>query len=107
VQVGKHLGANGKAKTYEAIYATRNRMNRTVWFALLLLCILLFLLFGCFEAGIPSAIRADGMLPSFPDGDGWYGGDGAYSIIWRPARPVAFWRYLRFGSGGQTEIAWV
>ena len=58
----------------------RNRMNRTVWFALLLLCILLS---SC--SAVPKQVyhpqsAAAACLPSFPDSDGWYGGDGAYSI---------------------------
>ncbi len=29
----------------------------------------------------PASRNAAGCLPSFPDRDGWYGGDGAYSIL--------------------------
>ncbi len=48
---------------------------------LLLCCILLF---SCSPAlqrtHAPQALSAAMCLPSFPDRDGWYGGDGAYSI---------------------------
>lgn len=39
---------------------------------------LLFLL-GCVFHPSPASVA--GCLPSFPDRDGWYGGDGAYSIL--------------------------
>jgi hypothetical protein len=31
--------------------------------------------------GHPASLNAAGCIPSFPDRDGWYGGDGAYSIL--------------------------
>jgi len=54
--------------------------NRAAWPALLLCCLLLF---SC--SAIPERARvpwsaAAACVPSFPDRDGWYGGDGAYSI---------------------------
>ncbi len=54
--------------------------NRAAWPALLLCCLLLF---SC--SAIPERARvpwsaAAACVPSFPDKDGWYGGDGAYSI---------------------------
>ena len=54
--------------------------NRAAWPALLLCCLLLF---SC--SAVPEKARvpwsaAAACVPSFPDNDGWYGGDGAYSI---------------------------
>lgn len=58
----------------------RNVMSRAGWLAMLLSCILLF---SCSvvpkRASYPQSASAV-CLPSFPDKDGWYGGDGAYSI---------------------------
>jgi hypothetical protein len=55
-------------------------MSRAGWLAMLLSCILLF---SCSvvpkRASYPQSASAV-CLPSFPDKDGWYGGDGAYSI---------------------------
>jgi len=58
----------------------RNAMSRTTWLVLLLSCILLS---SCSalpaRAYYPRSASAI-CLPGFPDKDGWYGGDGAYSI---------------------------
>ena len=55
--------------------------RRAVPAALLLCCILLF---SCSQVPqrfqSPQALSAAACLPGFPDRDGWYGGDGAYSI---------------------------
>lgn len=55
--------------------------RRAVHAALLLCCILLF---SCSQVPqrfqTPQALSAAACLPGFPDRDGWYGGDGAYSI---------------------------
>ena len=55
--------------------------RRAVPAALLLCCILLF---SCSQVPqrfqTPQALSAAACLPGFPDRDGWYGGDGAYSI---------------------------
>ena len=49
---------------------------------LLLLLLLCSLLSSCstFPAARPADFFSSRCLPSFPDQDGWYGGDGAYSI---------------------------
>src|SRR5574340_1149777 len=58
----------------------RKTLNRAAWIGVLLSCILLSscsaLREGAFHPRSASAV----CLPSFPDKDGWYGGDGAYSI---------------------------
>jgi hypothetical protein len=54
--------------------------KKTFWFVLLLLSIALS---ACSTFPIPrpaadfSSVQC---IPSFPDQDGWYGGDGAYSV---------------------------
>lgn len=54
------------------IYKTpRDIMKRSSWLALLLLSIFFF--------SLSTSISAD-CIPCFPYNDGWYGGDGAYSI---------------------------
>jgi len=45
--------------------------------AVMMLSLLLFFCGGCH----PASRGAAGCLPGFPDRDGWYGGDGAYSIL--------------------------
>jgi hypothetical protein len=57
-----------------------NLINRAVWLALLLSCILLFSCSVVRERAYDPPLAAAVCLPSFPDKDGWYGGDGAYSI---------------------------
>jgi hypothetical protein len=53
--------------------------KKSSWFLLLLLCISLS---SCttFPAARPADFSSSRCLPGFPDQDGWYGGDGAYSI---------------------------
>jgi hypothetical protein len=53
--------------------------KKSSWFLLLILCISLS---SCttFPAAMPTDFSSSRCLPSFPDQDGWYGGDGAYSI---------------------------
>lgn len=51
--------------------------------AYLLTCLLLVALLGCLQPSRTPAPPTEARrtcLPSFPDGDGWYGGDGAFSI---------------------------
>ena len=55
-------------------------MSRAAWFALLLSCILLSSCSGVPERAYSPRSASAVCLPSFPDKDGWYGGDGAYSI---------------------------
>lgn len=47
---------------------------------MLLLCILFSSCSALLERGYDPRSAATACLPSFPDQDGWYGGDGAYSI---------------------------
>jgi hypothetical protein len=58
----------------------RNAMSRVAWLAMLLLCILLSSCSTVLERGYYPPSTSAVCLPSFPDKDGWYGGDGAYSI---------------------------
>jgi hypothetical protein len=58
----------------------RNTMSRTTWFALLLSCILLFSCSSVLERAHHPKPSSPICMPDFPDKDGWYGGDGAYSI---------------------------
>jgi outer membrane biogenesis lipoprotein LolB len=50
------------------------------WLILLLLSILLFSCSTVRQETYPADFPPAQCLPSFPDKDGWYGGDGAYSI---------------------------
>lgn len=58
----------------------RNMMSRAVRLALLLSCILFFSCSPVLERAYRPQPASPVCLPSFPDRDGWYGGDGAYSI---------------------------
>ena len=58
----------------------RNAKSRAAWFALLLSCILLSSCSTVLERAYYPRSASAVCLPSFPDKDGWYGGDGAYSI---------------------------
>jgi hypothetical protein len=58
----------------------RNAMSRTTWLALLLSCTLFFSCSPVLERAYNPQSALPVCLPSFPDKDGWYGGDGAYSI---------------------------
>lgn len=58
----------------------RNAMSRAAWLAMLLLCIPLASCSAVLERGYYPRSASAVCLPSFPDKDGWYGGDGAYSI---------------------------
>jgi hypothetical protein len=58
----------------------RNAMSRAAWLALLLSCILLSSCSAVQKRAYDSRSASAVCLPSFPDKDGWYGGDGAYSI---------------------------
>lgn len=49
----------------------------TLLSTVMMFSLLLLLIWGCH----PAARNAGGCLPGFPDRDGWYGGDGAYSIL--------------------------
>lgn len=51
-----------------------------VRFALLLSCVFLFSCAAVPERTHPAPLQSAPCLPDFPDRDGWYGGDGAYSI---------------------------
>ena len=51
-----------------------------VWLALLLSCILFSSCSAVLEKAYDPRSASAICLPSFPDDDGWYGGDGAYSI---------------------------
>jgi hypothetical protein len=55
-------------------------MNWTAWLALVLLCVLLSSCSAVRERAYHLQSAAAVCLPGFPDKDGWYGGDGAYSI---------------------------
>jgi hypothetical protein len=55
-------------------------MGRATWLALLLSCILFFSCSPVLERAYNPQPTSPVCLPSFPDKDGWYGGDGAYSI---------------------------
>ena len=58
----------------------RGKAKKSTWPAWLLLSIFFFSLSPVLEGtGYSNSISAK-CLPSFPDKDGWYGGDGAYSI---------------------------
>ena len=60
---------------------SRDASRRAVQAALLLCCILLFSCSPALQqARTPQALSTAACLPGFPDRDGWYGGDGAYSI---------------------------
>jgi hypothetical protein len=59
---------------------TRNAVKRAIWLTILLLPILISSCSVVLErADYPRSLSSE-CLPSFPDKDGWYGGDGAYSI---------------------------
>ncbi len=55
-------------------------MRWTTWFALLLSCTLFFSCTPLLERAHSPQPASPACLPSFPYKDGWYGGDGAYSI---------------------------
>lgn len=55
-------------------------MHSAARLALLLVCVLLLSCSTLPERIDPPRSAPAGCLPSFPDRDGWYGGDGAYSI---------------------------
>lgn len=59
---------------------TRSAMNRIAWLLLLLLSILFSSCSVVRERAHDPGSAPMACLPRFPDGDGWYGGDGAYSI---------------------------
>ena len=58
----------------------RNALSKAAWIALLLSCILLSSCSALQERAYYPRSASVVCLPSFPDKDGWYGGDGAYSI---------------------------
>jgi hypothetical protein len=58
----------------------RNPMSRAARLALLLSCILLPSCSAILERACGPRSASAVCLPGFPDKDGWYGGDGAYSI---------------------------
>jgi hypothetical protein len=55
-------------------------VKKPVWLALLLAGLLVFSLSPVPAGACDSQSESARCLPSFPDKDGWYGGDGAYSI---------------------------
>ena len=60
---------------------SRHAMRGAVWLApLLLSCILLSSCSAVVERVYPPQSASAVCLPAFPDRNGWYGGDGAYSI---------------------------
>jgi hypothetical protein len=68
------------AKRMRPLMMPRNAKDRVIWLALLLLCILLSSCSSVLERAYDMRSASVLCLPSFPDKDGWYGGDGAYSI---------------------------
>lgn len=54
--------------------------NKLTWLILLLLSVSLFSCSTLLPGKYTAAVSQDRCLPVFPDKDGWYGGDGAYSI---------------------------
>jgi hypothetical protein len=58
----------------------RNAMSRAACLSMALLCVLLFSCSTVLERAYYPQSASAVCLPSFPDKDGWYGGDGAYSI---------------------------
>lgn len=58
----------------------RNAVRRAAWLALLLSCLLLSSCSAVREWAYYPRSSSAVCLPGFPDKDGWYGGDGAYSI---------------------------
>lgn len=54
--------------------------NKLIWLTLFLLSISLFSCSTLLPGKYTAAVSQDRCLPVFPDKDGWYGGDGAYSI---------------------------
>jgi hypothetical protein len=58
----------------------RNVIGWTVWVALLLSCALFFSCSHLLEPAQRPQTASPACFPSFPYKDGWYGGDGAYSI---------------------------
>jgi hypothetical protein len=63
-----------------AFVKPRNMMGRATWFVLLLSCTLFFSCSPLLERAHSPQPASPSCLPSFPYKDGWYGGDGAYSI---------------------------
>lgn len=59
----------------------RNRLGRAALLALTIGCALLCSCSSVLMKGEGYRSSFSGCLPSFPDKDGWYGGDGAYSIL--------------------------
>jgi hypothetical protein len=59
---------------------TRPVLVRLARLSLLLCCLFLFACASAPERADQGLLRPAACLPSFPDRDGWYGGDGAYSI---------------------------
>jgi hypothetical protein len=59
---------------------TQKSISRRALPAVLLLCILFSSCSAVLERGYDPGSASTACLPSFPDQDGWYGGDGAYSI---------------------------
>ncbi|MCE5266121.1 MAG: DUF4185 domain-containing protein [Deltaproteobacteria bacterium] len=61
------------------MHRSRKRSGRlgVSWAIVALFCLLPFFFAGCH----PASGRTAGCLPNFPDRDGWYGADGAYSIL--------------------------
>jgi hypothetical protein len=55
-------------------------VKKPVWLALLLAGLLVFSFSPVPAGACDSKSESARCLPSFPDKDGWYGGDGAYSI---------------------------
>jgi hypothetical protein len=55
-------------------------MNKSIWLILLLLSITLFSCSTFLSEKYTTEVPSNQCMPVFPDKDGWYGGDGAYSI---------------------------
>jgi hypothetical protein len=55
-------------------------MKKSIWLVLLLLTLPLFSCSTFLSEKYTAEVTAGQCLPVFPDKDGWYGGDGAYSI---------------------------
>jgi hypothetical protein len=55
-------------------------MSKTIYIALLLSCLLIAACSTVLDKAYRQQSAAAVCLPGFPDKDGWYGGDGAYSI---------------------------
>jgi hypothetical protein len=56
--------------------------------------------------GYPASLNAAGCIPRFPDRDGWYGGDGAYSVLLDHGRTLWLFgdTFVSDGAGRQDRV---